>query len=99
MTKLTKQEQDRRIGLWLEALRDPNQKQVTERLETEQGRCCLGVLCRVAEKEGLKLDIREYPQATTFDGKISTLPISVKEWIGLTSETGTYSGQLFFSKP
>ena len=76
--------------LWVAALRDPATKQgryVLENLNGEQ--CCLGVLCRIAEREGIikqsdiaKRTARLKP-AVTFCNFVDHLPPEVKEWAGV----------------
>jgi hypothetical protein len=72
--------------LWLDALRSGKLRQATRALHRvdnsrHHAYCCLGVLCSIAEKEGVvekvknsELDLVEY------DGEECTLPESVINW-------------------
>ena len=41
---------------WVEALRSGEYKQAKERLQSEDSLCCLGVLCKIAEKDGVRIN-------------------------------------------
>lgn len=92
---------------WVQALRSGEYKQITGRLKTTSGHCCLGVACELFKKEYPKLLIESLPKTDdydheyvpdynqdwyTFNGKANTLPFLVKDWLGLVSPTGTYRG-------
>lgn len=82
---------------WVEALRSGRFKQGTGKLwslthgpdmeePAETGLCCLGVLCYLAEQEGITT--RGYVQYDEtryymFGGSCDVLPPQVKEWAGL----------------
>lgn len=81
---------------WVAELRSGKHTQVRGRLEMLDndgaavvGRCCLGVLCRLAIDNGLKVHtsigfVAGPPRAfTTFDGEPSVLPDSVLLWAGM----------------
>ena len=83
---------------WLEALRSGEYKQGKTRLHntTDKTFCCLGVLCEVAIKEGVKLDTLEVDAETygtdqpyrkykciSYAGESTVLPDTVIAWAGL----------------
>lgn len=79
-----------KLTKWVEALRSGQYGQVTGRLgqlaeggEAVRGFCCLGVLCEVARKDGLDLNVGSYDDYLTYDGEESIPPHVVKEWVGL----------------
>lgn len=68
--------------LWVEALRSEEYGQAKGALRTEDGYCCLGVLCEVAIKAGVKVKV-EGPNDDghhLFDGYEDFPPPSVCEW-------------------
>jgi hypothetical protein len=85
---------------WLEALRSGNYKQGARRLRgTDDTFCCLGVLCDLAEQEGVVThELPESPNTSyayayigtrAFDefefSSTTTLPKAVATWAGLDS--------------
>ena len=70
---------------WVEALRSGEYEKSTLRLESPEGFCCLGILCKLAEKE-------DVPVTTTINGKLAGHTLShqhqVKEWSGISSDSG-----------
>lgn len=80
---LTKNQQ-----LWVEALRSEEYKQTKGTLENGEGLCCLGVACRVYEKDtGNNLDRNALGHIT---GDTLCEQCEVKEWVGLRHGTGSY---------
>lgn len=83
--------------MWLEALRSSNYEQGKGTLR-QIGRdgnpdrfCCLGVLCDIAVKEGLGVDVRVDEDAglARYGESQSVLPYDVRKWAGLeTSNPG-----------
>lgn len=80
------------LRLWVAALRSGDFTQTTGALEELQDddtvrHCCLGVVCRVALKNGLELDVTNAspiaPMAK-FDGEHGYLPQKVRDWLGIT---------------
>jgi hypothetical protein len=75
---------------WLSALRSGQYTQTRWNLQTEQGFCCLGVLCDLYSKETgteWKVNITEDDETFTYykmKNQTSVLPDCVKEWAGLT---------------
>ena len=79
---------------WVEALRSGKYKQGFGQLKNRQNEyCCLGVLCDLAEKEGM-----DFGEEWVSDGhygwraglKVGLIPASVKEWVGLENSTSSY---------
>tara|TARA_R110000744_G_scaffold170264_2_gene288414 strand:- start:16973 stop:17299 length:327 start_codon:yes stop_codon:yes gene_type:complete len=71
---------------WIEALRSGKYKQTTETLQDGTGLCCLGVLCKVAQNEDIKVDTC----GTYVTGEdLSSSQYDVYEWSGLNSTTET----------
>lgn len=77
---------------WVAALRSGEYKQAIGYLKTESGFCCLGVLCDLAEKEGIakssvqtvNKEERYQRQVFVYDEKAcKNLPLSVMDWAGL----------------
>jgi hypothetical protein len=63
--------------MWVAALRSGDTKQTRNRLGTMRGsRCCLGVLCDLAVKEGIILSFRNGEQ---------WLPEKVARWAGINT--------------
>ena len=65
-------------NLWVDALRSGEYNQTKASLQDE-GYCCLGVLCKVGEKEGILVN-------TNSDGKLEGVSLSdqgsITEWSG-----------------
>jgi hypothetical protein len=84
-------------ALWLSALRSGDYQQTTGKLHrvaieagtvtgdvTPAGFCCLGVLCDVAVKNGLDLEVEIDPGGwVEYNGQADTLPLAVTDWAGL----------------
>jgi hypothetical protein len=78
---------------WIAALRSGEYAQASERLRSNDGFCCLGVLCDLYAQEpftqGWKFN-GEYEESPLpmdywyFDGESEFLPQSVMEWAGLS---------------
>ena len=77
---------------WTAALRSGDYQQGREALreETDDGEklCCLGVLCVLAEQDGVITPTRSPDEDNgplwAYDGRPDYLPESVKDWAGLT---------------
>lgn len=81
-----------RIEKWVEALESGEYEQTTGALQDNHGFCCLGVLCDVAIREGLEVEVKSYCDcgdelcdSISYDEAVEVLPSSVQEWAGLTS--------------
>lgn len=74
---------------WVTALRSGEYTQARRNLKTEQGFCCLGVLCDLyAEETGTKWEVHTTEDDEpfthyTFDNYSSYLPEFVEKWAGL----------------
>jgi hypothetical protein len=73
------------IKKWVKALRSGKYKQVKNYLATDKGYCCLGVLCEVAIKQGIKLkrDSSGTSGIVIYDDQISDLPTRIRKHVGL----------------
>lgn len=76
---------------WIDALRSGWYDQGSEKLRSDQGYCCLGVLCDLYTQETKMVgwEFRGYDENEHlpqdywyFDGESEFLPESVKEWAG-----------------
>lgn len=86
--------------MWIEALESGEYKQTSEVLTRiyngEQRHCCLGVLCKLAIKNGLQIDTRleedllGYP-ITYYDDEHNYLPAKVRDWAGMNNTRGVYA--------
>lgn len=72
---------------WVAALRSGEYTQAKRQLRTETGMCCLGVACDLYSKE-----TGEQWDGHKFLGEDDTLPLQVKEWVGLTGPEGVFLG-------
>ncbi|CAB4197862.1 hypothetical protein UFOVP1323_51 [uncultured Caudovirales phage] len=90
--------------LWIAALKSGEYAQTTETLQrvvakTENDReilpgfCCLGVLCEVAIKHGLKIT-KELDRISNsfmwYDSSRDYIPPVVQEWSGMKSQSGEF---------
>lgn len=69
--------------LWLEALRSGDYKQGKGYLRTNEGHCCLGVLCEVAIANGVPVTREEEQGYHYYDSDCAMPPAEVMEWAGL----------------
>jgi hypothetical protein len=83
---------------WVDALRSGEYQQATGRLRSNDGFCCLGVLCDLYAQEPFnkgwvfkgEYDENPLPQDYWyFDGESELLPSSVRQWAGLYSSSPT----------
>lgn len=82
---------------WIAALRSGEYAQTTGRLRRDEGYCCLGVLCDLAEKAGVVTGVSEDNYAGNanhwrYDDEVSVLPPVVQRWAGLSYENPTVRG-------
>lgn len=82
---------------WVEALRNGNYEQGRSALKsgnTVPQFCCLGVLCDLAEQEGIVessgggMYTRFTATADLYDSSMTTLPRAVADWAGIELESG-----------
>lgn len=88
--------------IWVDALRSGKYEQGKYKLRTEDDKfCCLGVLCDLAEKQGIisePVKIFYEPDAEEkdlfkyyYDNESESLPKSVMKWAGIKDRSGAYS--------
>jgi len=69
---------------WVSALRSGEYQQTQKRLRTEDGFCCLGVLCDLYIKENnVEWNLANDGHTYEFQDNKSILPSSVMEWAGV----------------
>ena len=88
---------------WVAALRSGEFTQGTGWLEKDGKNCCLGVACRLYQKEigDLEISTQECPNADNyikFDGLGGQLPAKVQQWLGLNTADGYYDGSNLISE-
>ena len=74
---------------WLSALRSGDYKQTQLKLHTDDGFCCLGVLCDLYGKEHnveWKLAEDDYSNNYEFQEEPERLPLFVIEWAGVKND-------------
>lgn len=71
--------------LWVELL--PTFKQAKEYLKTEEGYCCLGVACAISKVAQERISDCN---SISFDDECFMLPESVRKWLGLATNEGTF---------
>ena len=84
---------------WLSALRSGDYQQTQLKLHTEDGFCCLGVLCDLYGKEhNVEWDLVEDEDHNyyMFQNQPASLPLSVMEWAG-TGRHNPYIGSQSFT--
>ena len=80
---------------WVDALRSGEYQQATGKLKSQEGFCCLGVLCDLYAKEhedaGWEYRGTDRPSDPTdywyFDDQSESLPVSVAQWVGIEGYT------------
>jgi hypothetical protein len=65
---------------WVKALRSGKYEQISGKLERKGGFCCLGVLCKVAEENGKR--VNKTAEGKLWGGSLSHHP-AVLDWAGL----------------
>jgi hypothetical protein len=80
---------------WVTALRSGQFKQSAGWLESENGYCCLGVLCNLAIAQGvcdyeIEYNKDHFKMISRFDGHSADLPLSVVYWAGVESPKGDF---------
>lgn len=73
---------------WIAALRSGNYEQGSDYLarrgnDGNMKYCCLGVLCDLAVKAGVEVEVVDSMGTVQYDGQISVTPDSVAQWAGL----------------
>lgn len=75
---------------WVKVLRSGEYPQGTCYLNRDGKFCCLGVACELYQKETGALTVRENNSIVTYQGLDGALPNLVKDWLGLSSVTGSF---------
>jgi len=77
---------------WVKALRSGKYKQAKESLQNqnENGYCCLGVLCKIAEKENIPIRYDEQSIYRLF-GETLFHQFAVQQWSELKSTEGNFN--------
>ena len=70
---------------WVKALRSGEYTQGTDRLQSSYGFCCLGVLCKVGELEGVEVIKNEH--IGQIEGSELISQEAIKEWSGIKTNT------------
>lgn len=83
---MSTEEQKRARKLWVEALRSGEYQQTKGHLQNSVGHCCLGVLCEVAEHEGVKV----YREENMLAGATLRHQDDVKQWAGISQGAGLF---------
>ena len=83
--------------LWVAALRSGDYKQHKKRLTSanRSAHCCMGVLCEVAIKEGVRLHIEKRLDKSRrvtlyYSGMPNTLPPVAMKWAGMRTSMGAF---------
>ena len=81
---------------WVAALRSGEYKQHRGMLANDERteHCCLGVLCELAIKEGVKVEVDMRPYYAYFDERVAGLPDKVQNWSGVSTAEGLLNGGL-----
>jgi hypothetical protein len=85
---------------WIEALRSGEYKQGTGTLQNKCGYCCLGVLCKLAEREGVPVahDLDNFLRTGYLKGNMLDTQESVKYWANLHSNDGSINSDLSLAR-
>lgn len=79
---------------WVKALLSGEYVQTKGKLKTSENNfCCLGVLCDLAQKEGIGAWVKVLNHEEFLvgeDSSMDTLPSKVMEWAGIESKWGFY---------
>lgn len=55
--------------------------------------CCLGVLCEMGADAGVEVEIEALSKTWIYDEQAQCLPLSIREWSGVSSETGVFKDE------
>ena len=80
---------------WVEALRSGEYDQGREWLHRDDKYCCLGVACHLAIEDGVAVEVAQsqYNDSILYDDEGAWLPESVRLWLGICTDTGTYTAR------
>jgi hypothetical protein len=79
---------------WVVALRSGKYKQGCFTLRSIDDKyCCLGVACDIAIQNGVSVSVHrdEVHGRYEYDDSGAGLPVTVMDWLGLTTQTGFYN--------
>ena len=84
---------------WVEELRSGKWKKAVGHLALRQGvksfrHCCLGVLCEMAIRDGVQVEIKDDGDHRCFDEEVGVLPESVMKWAGLETARGQFKQRI-----
>lgn len=79
--------------LWIAALRSGKYEQGRTALRSDEGFCCLGVLCDIYGQQFGKRWTGRKGRDQSFDGATYFLPTSVVEWSGMKTGDPTVKGE------
>ena len=68
---------------WIAALRSGEYKQIKGRLRTDEGFCCLGVLCNIHAQEHPEIAARQL-RTSVYLRETTLLPRGVMKWAGVS---------------
>ena len=73
---------------WVDSLRSGNFKQSSNKLQSRNGYCCLGVACEIAKNNGVSVSTVVYDDLKFIGGVDLGEQYGVKEWLALDTENG-----------
>ena len=83
---------------WVRALRSGKYKQGRECLCVDGKFCCLGVVCELAIKAGVRVKKSETQEdGVRYDEQACVLPTKVMEWVGLKDDEGRFGDGMLTS--
>jgi hypothetical protein len=101
-TKLTAEQRKQKAvrRRWIKALESGTYKQTIGKLARDskgaRSYCCLGVLCDLAVKAKIISETeRDIDGNPTFDDEYGVLPESVRDWVGLATDTGSFDDVVY----
>ncbi len=75
---------------WSTALESGEYEQGQGSLNRDGQYCCLGVLCELALKAGVDIEVSREGDLTVYDGEDGALPMSVMDWSGVSNSSGWF---------
>ena len=81
---------------WVERLETTDEPQTTHFLDSEEGRCCLGIACDMYAKEHPDYQIIKVKKVISgyymeYGTNSRVLPLEIQDWLGLISDNGALS--------
>ena len=91
MNRMSQMNRAEARAAWVAALRSGQYKQGRGYLANKGQFCCLGVACELAIADGVKVKRKDRPSGVKeYDGITGTMPLSVRQWLGLKYSDGAY---------